>query len=232
MAIDASRNVYVTGESSGSVTGLDYATLKYDTDGNELWVQRSSPGSGNDRARAIVVDSSGNVYVTGGSYGDGTNDDYATVKYSEGLPAGWSMISLPVRPEIATVANVFPEAVVVYRYQKGAGYVRVQAGENLEVGMGYWILLDKPQPYITEGTEITEYTIPVADGWYMIGGCTLPAEKMVTSGKIVVIYGYMQGIGYQRLPVSEPLEQGKGYWILFSNTAEGVAFTASTAGSE
>jgi hypothetical protein len=150
----------------------------------------------------------------------------------EPLPAGWSMISLPVRPEVATVGTLFPGAVVVYKYQKEVGYVRVQAGEELQVGMGYWILLDSPQPYVIEGTDITEYTIPVADGWYMIGGCSMPAQKMVTSGKIDVIYGYTQGKGYIRIPGSQPLERGKGYWILLNNTSEGAEFTASTSVSE
>jgi hypothetical protein len=229
IAVDASGNVYVTGTSGGTLDSA-YATVKYDTDGNQLWLLRyNGPADGGDFASAIAVDASGNVYVTGESSGSGTGYGYATVKYGEGLPAGWSMISLPVRPEVPTVANIFPQAVVVYKYQRGAGYVRVTGGENLEVGMGYWILLDNPQPYVMEGTEISEYTIPVENGWYMIGGCSSPAQKMVTSGSIDVIYGYTQGVGYQRLLESQPLERGKGYWILFSNTSEGVAFTGSTS---
>jgi hypothetical protein len=145
------------------------------------------------------------------------------------LPAGWSMISLPLRPEVPTVANVFPQAVVMYKYQKGAGYVRVTGGQNLEIGMGYWILLNYPRSYLIKGTEITEYTLPVADGWYMIGGCSSPTQKMVTSGKIDVVYGYTQGKGYTRVSESQLLERGKGYWILFSNTSEGAEFTASTS---
>jgi hypothetical protein len=148
------------------------------------------------------------------------------------LPAGWSMISLPVTPEVATVTTLFPEAVVVYKYQKETGYVQVPEGENLEVGMGYWILLNKPQSFVIKGTEITAYTMPVENGWYMIGGCTDLAQKMVTSGSINVIYGYTQGVGCERVLGSEPLKRGKGYWILFSNTSEGAEFTASTSASK
>jgi hypothetical protein len=148
------------------------------------------------------------------------------------LPAGWSMVSLPVTPRLATLGTLFPEAMVVYKYEKGMGYVRVEAGESLEVGAGYWILLDIPQSFVIKGAGITEYTTPVENGWYMIGGCSLPAQKIVTSGKIDVIYGYAQGIGYTRLLGSELLKLGKGYWILFSNTSEGAEFTASTSASK
>jgi hypothetical protein len=82
LAVDSQGNVYVTGRSIGSGTGFDYATIKYDANGNELWVRRyNSPGNGGDAALALAVDSQGNVYVTGVSEGSGTGRDYATIKY-------------------------------------------------------------------------------------------------------------------------------------------------------
>jgi hypothetical protein len=82
MAVDSEGNVYVTGGSYGSDTNSDYATIKYDSSGNQLWVARyDGPGSGNDEANSIAVDSSGNVYVTGCSWGSGYGNDYATIKY-------------------------------------------------------------------------------------------------------------------------------------------------------
>ncbi|KPK97816.1 MAG: hypothetical protein AMJ90_10250 [candidate division Zixibacteria bacterium SM23_73_2] len=82
LAVDGSGNVYVTGYSYGNGTDNDYATIKYDAEGNELWVRRyNGPGNSYDAAIALVVDDSGNVYVTGGSYGSGTFSDYGTIKY-------------------------------------------------------------------------------------------------------------------------------------------------------
>ncbi len=89
MAVDSSGNVYVTGKSYGGLnseginTGYDYVTVKYDTDGNELWVARYAPGWSDDTPKAVTVDDLGNVYVTGTSkiWSSGNDYDYATVKY-------------------------------------------------------------------------------------------------------------------------------------------------------
>jgi uncharacterized delta-60 repeat protein len=82
LAVDNAGNVYVTGCSEGLATGRDFATVKYDSLGVEQWVARyNGPANGLDEANAITVDTTGNIYVTGKSYGIGTAYDYATVKY-------------------------------------------------------------------------------------------------------------------------------------------------------
>src|SRR5260370_512187 len=67
MALDSNTgNVYVAGHSQGVGTGVDSATVAYDSSGNQLWVARYDNGA----ALAIAADSnSGNVYVTGQSQG-------------------------------------------------------------------------------------------------------------------------------------------------------------------
>jgi hypothetical protein len=83
IAVDSFDNIYVTG-CSWSGTDYDYATIKYDSSGNELWVERyNGPGNGEDKAWAIAVYGCDTVYVTGESWGSGTGHDYATVKYFE-----------------------------------------------------------------------------------------------------------------------------------------------------
>jgi sugar lactone lactonase YvrE len=86
IAVDSSGYIYVTGVSSGSGPGSDYATIKYNAAGQQIWVARynHSGGDSADGANAMAVDTSGNVYVTGGSSGG-----YGTVKYNSAGQQQW-----------------------------------------------------------------------------------------------------------------------------------------------
>ena len=88
VALDSAGSVYVTGYSSQNNQypyNRDYTTIKYRADGDSAWMMRyNGPGDSDDEARAIAVDGSGNVYVTGYSFGDGgAEQDYATIKYGQ-----------------------------------------------------------------------------------------------------------------------------------------------------
>jgi uncharacterized delta-60 repeat protein len=91
VAADNSGNVYVTGRSTGSGTGYDYCTIKYNSSGLASWVQRyNGPGNSTDLAESIAIDNSGNVYVTGYSTGSGTSSDYCTIKYNSSGVQQWA----------------------------------------------------------------------------------------------------------------------------------------------
>jgi uncharacterized delta-60 repeat protein len=89
IAVDGSGNVYVTGSSTGSKEGFDYATIKYNSAGVEQWVARyNGPGNWHDGAFDIAVNGAGNVYVTGYSYSS-TGYDFATIKYNSAGVQEW-----------------------------------------------------------------------------------------------------------------------------------------------
>jgi len=87
IALDTFGNIYVTGQSVGLIYSTDYATVKYNPSGTQKWVARyDGPVHNTDEARAMTVDLTGNVYVTGYSIGTGGNPDYATIKYYQSGP--------------------------------------------------------------------------------------------------------------------------------------------------
>jgi hypothetical protein len=92
IAVDATGNVYVTGQSMGEVvrrnglfgiiqiiqTGYDYETIKYGPTGQALWSQRYYSAVANyaDIPTGLVLDGADNVYVTGSANNVGTTVSY------------------------------------------------------------------------------------------------------------------------------------------------------------
>ena len=79
VATDAAGNVYLTGETDGSLDGAnrgdrDVWVAKYDAAGHALW-KRQLGTADIDIAHGVATDAAGNVYVTGDTWGSlgGTN---------------------------------------------------------------------------------------------------------------------------------------------------------------
>ena len=90
VAVDGSGNVYVTGFSFDADTDYDYTTIKYNSAGQRQWIARyDGTGSYIDKATAIAVDGSGNVYVTGASTSGNGGLDYATIRYNSAGQQQW-----------------------------------------------------------------------------------------------------------------------------------------------
>jgi hypothetical protein len=72
-ASDSSGNTYVTGSTLGALGGSnvgvdDIFLVKFDSDGNRIW-SRQLGSAAVDAGKSVAVDSSGNVYVAGETYG-------------------------------------------------------------------------------------------------------------------------------------------------------------------
>ena len=90
MALDANGNVYVTGYSIGALGGYNFVTIKYNSSGVQQWLASyNGSGNGNDQARSISLDISGNVYVTGYVQGTVGGQNFGTVKYNNSGVQQW-----------------------------------------------------------------------------------------------------------------------------------------------
>jgi len=101
VATDSSGNVYVTGGTKGGLDGntsagdTDLFVIKYNSSGTKQWTKQLG-SSGRDSANGIAIDSSGNVYVTGVTFGGldwntsaGANDLFL-VKYNSSGTKQWT----------------------------------------------------------------------------------------------------------------------------------------------
>jgi Beta-propeller repeat len=93
VVVDNLGNVYVAGNSPGATSANDITTIKYNSAGQQQWVQRyNGPGNSDDGTNgtnAIAVDKSSNVYVAGWSAGT-DNTDYVVIKYNSNGDQQWA----------------------------------------------------------------------------------------------------------------------------------------------
>jgi uncharacterized delta-60 repeat protein len=83
LAVDQQGNVYVAGSSYLNSSSDDFCTVKYASDGQEIWVKRyNGPANFSDGASDLVLDKDGNILVTGWCYRNGEDYNYCTIKYN------------------------------------------------------------------------------------------------------------------------------------------------------
>ncbi len=90
----SSNDIYVLGRSIGDGTGYDICVIKYDSLGNEIWIDRyNGPGNGDewvwDLYGPLASDTNGNIYITFSSIGAGSGKDYCTICYKPNGEIVW-----------------------------------------------------------------------------------------------------------------------------------------------
>lgn len=188
IALDNAGNVYVTGKSRGPGTDFDYATVKYNSSGVQLWVQRyNGPGNGVDAPSGIVVDDSGNVYVTGGSnslpFPLDPNNDIATIKYNTNGILQWVRRYDGGSNEAATAGIVIDRQGYIYvggrNAQYNADYLVIKynsAGDSL------WVRLWDSGPPDNQYDYPAAMGVDLSGNVYMTGavGGIAPAPDWAT----------------------------------------------------
>jgi uncharacterized delta-60 repeat protein len=92
MVIDANENIYITGSQESQLNTLytDYLTLKYNSAGVLQWQQAFGNPIGIDAAEALVINSAGEVFVTGAVKNAGL--DIVTLKYDNNGTEIWNNV--------------------------------------------------------------------------------------------------------------------------------------------
>ena len=159
LAVDASGNVYVAGDSKVSGNVVDVATVKYSPDGSLLWASRFNRTGTNDHSPSgLAVDKTGNVYVTAVTfYSDAL--DFITLKYDPAGNAVWT--------------NYYTAAPADYSF---ATSVAVDAASNIVVigdSAGKYIVLQ----YAPDGTA--RWTNSYGNGYAAVAAMALDQSGSV-----------------------------------------------------
>lgn len=89
ICVASNGHVVVTGQSKGTYSEDDIATVAYSPDGTQEWVNRfDSTGGQPDYARIVDADAGNNIIAAGSSYGYQTGNNGVVIKYS---PVGQQM---------------------------------------------------------------------------------------------------------------------------------------------
>jgi len=87
--VDASGNVYVTGECTNTGAGKDMLTIKYNSSGTQQWTATLNKINFDEAGNAMCFDGSGNIIVGGYKSASSTNKDAMTVKYTTSGTRSW-----------------------------------------------------------------------------------------------------------------------------------------------
>ena len=227
-ALDSQGNVYVTGHANVG-GGLGYATAMYDADGNRRWIGGYSvPGTYGHLAKALAVDASGKVHVTGGSVSVITpfSDDFVTVQYSPVNVAGAPVInSLPSSITVSTgenatlVATATGEEPLQYRWVRRGWPQRDSHGPTLTLSnlsvtdISDWSV----EVTNTSGTNISRYVRVMVNGAPVISNQPQDQTSLEIAGTITVFY--MEAVGtpplfFQWLKEGVPVGLNRDYFDL------------------
>ncbi|MCX6830881.1 MAG: SBBP repeat-containing protein [candidate division Zixibacteria bacterium] len=138
IAVDHLNNVFVTGTSYIVPTASSgyweaWATVKYDSLGNQLWDRTYSytPTDCSNKPNDICVDDLGNAYLTGWSLPWGAGDTrQVTIKYLPNGDTAWVRVYHGLYTDEGTVIRTDSDGGV---YVAGSGYVVSQGGGQFQL---------------------------------------------------------------------------------------------------
>lgn len=244
LTVDCSGNVYVTGYSKGIGTANDYATLKYNSAGVQQWAARyDGPLHSSDGATSIALDNSGNVYVTGRSYGSlQNNGDYCTVKYNSSGTQQWVMrfdgpgqgYNQSNSIAVDSYGNVYITGVAMDTVYYWGSCYSVKYSTS---GVQQWVALYPGSPSFGNVIKLDESgNVYVTGGWSdPISGSpnfmtikysqTLPCQLTVSAGNDTIIYF---GYGAQNAILNATPSAGTPpYSYLWSNNSNSQSITVN-----
>jgi len=186
--VDNNQNVYVAGESYSAQDEIDYLLIKYDSLGTQKWVKRFKGDYSTNNLFDMVLDKSGNIYVTGNYFKFGTGIDFMTIKYTPNGDSLWSRrydydttTDSPVSMAIDSIGNI---CVTGYIYDSNENTTLITLKYD-SLGVLLW-----KKMYQNNNTSFTDHSICIGVDRYnyiYVSGYTTNGPDIVTNRDYLTI---------------------------------------------
>ncbi len=149
-----------------------------------------------------------------GTGGDSEWLAHTSGRFAVTMPAGWSLLSLPITPADSLVADVFGDAdISIWAWDAASLCYRTPT--DLSATEGYWVYAAEETPLIVEGTAPVSGTRGFPFGWNLFGPLAdrdLLDDSIFDSDTLEWSSGeYLRAV---------QLQCGKGYWIHAGTSGE------------
>ena len=138
----------------------------------------------------------------------------------------WNMVSLPMNVYDGRRSILFPSSSSkAFSYDPSSGYL---IRDTLMTGMGYWIKFPSAETTTVSGYPLVSDTIPVQQGWNMIGSITapIPTSSIIQNPANSIvgrIFGYAGS--YQPMTTIDP---SRSYWVKCNNPGTLILSSGTT----
>ena len=119
VVVDSLNNIYVIGNTESFGAGaIDTVLIKYDISGTQKWY-KTWGGEDSDRGHGLTLDSSDNIYLTGGTYSFGAGDyDIFIIKYKDQEETAIPGLELLIIIGVASLVAVVSIAILYWRRKR------------------------------------------------------------------------------------------------------------------
>lgn len=181
IAIDNFNNLYICGAKHNG-SNYDYYIAKYSGSGTLIW-QRTYNGTGNgdDIPSALTLDNSGNVYVTGGSFGQNSFFDFATLKLDNSGTIIWTK-----RYDFSNKYDAGTDIAI-----NNSGEILVCGGSNTNLSNSDFVVI-KYNPVNGNQMNLNRHNTPG-------NGYDMPAELIVNPGNTIFVTGLSETPGNKNI---------------------------------
>jgi hypothetical protein len=183
------------------------------------YVDGSPVGGSTNYYRIVTVDIHGNRSTPSPQAASGTQTSQQV-----SLIDGWNMVSVPLVVSNYGLGSLFPTATS----QAFAYFGSYAVATTLNNGTGYWLRFSGNQQASISGFLLQSDTIPVQQGWNMIGSVSTPVQvtNIVSNPPGLVTSSFF---GYQgSYAVATSITPGQSYWVKVNNPGS-LILTGSAA---